>query len=130
MKHSDLVFLLAYLEATEQESLTLEEALDSVNNLFDSYHKEDDEYQHFNDEEFKATFLQRFNQLKEGKFSYFEAPISEVSDEELIRWYIMFCNGADYRDPISHMEYRMFRKEQENRDKEFNEQVDYIDSVI
>ena len=63
-------------------------------------------------------------------FSYFEKPISEVSDHELISWYIMFLNGADYSDPQSQMEYDRFRAEFKNRGKEFNESIDYLDSVL
>lgn len=63
-------------------------------------------------------------------FSYFERPISEVSDNELISWYIMFLNGADYNNPQSKVEYDMFHAELKNRGKEFNQSVDYLESVI
>lgn len=63
-------------------------------------------------------------------FSYFEKPITEVSDQELINWYIMFLNGIDYNDPRFEMEYDMFHAECKNRGKEFNESVDYLDSVL
>ena len=59
-------------------------------------------------------------------FSYFEEPITEVSDQELINWYIMFLNGIDYNDPRFEMEYNIFHAECKNRGKEFNE----LDSVI
>lgn len=63
-------------------------------------------------------------------FSYFEKPITEISDHELISWYVMFCNGADLEDPQSKVEYDMFRAECKNRDEKFNQSVDYIDSVL
>lgn len=63
-------------------------------------------------------------------FSYFEKPITEISDQDLISWYIMFCNGADYSDPQSEVEYNMFHAECKNRDEKFNQYVDYIDSVV
>ena len=63
-------------------------------------------------------------------FSYFEEPIPEVRDQELINWYIMFLNGIDYNDPRFEMEYNIFHAECKNRGKEFNESIDYLDSVI
>ena len=63
-------------------------------------------------------------------FSYFEKPITEICDHELISWYIMFLNGADYNDPQSKVEYDMFHAECKNRGKEFNQSVDYLDSVL
>ena len=63
-------------------------------------------------------------------FSYFEKPITEVSDQELINWYIMFLNGIDYNDPRFEMEYNIFHAECKNRGEEFNKSVDYLDSVI
>lgn len=63
-------------------------------------------------------------------FSYFEKPITEICDHELISWYIMFLNGADYNDPQSKVEYDMFHAECKNRGKEFNQSVDYLDSVF
>ena len=63
-------------------------------------------------------------------FSYFEKPITEVCDNDLINWYIMFLNGADYNDPQDKVAYDMFRAECKNRGKEFNQSVDYLDSVL
>lgn len=63
-------------------------------------------------------------------FSYFDKPITEISDPELIRWYIMFLNVVDYNNPKSKVEYDIFHAECKNRGKEFNESVDYLDSVL
>lgn len=63
-------------------------------------------------------------------FSYFDKPITEVSDDELIRWYIAFLNGADYNDPQSKVEYDMFHAECSNRGEEFNKTVDHLASVL
>lgn len=67
---------------------------------------------------------------EDGNFSYFEEPITEVSDQELINWYIMFLNSVDYNDPKSKVEHDIFHAECKNRGKEFNESVDYLDSVL
>ena len=63
-------------------------------------------------------------------FSYFDKPITEVNDLDLISWYIMFLNGADYSDPQFRMEYNMFHEECKNRGKEFNLSIDYLDSIL
>lgn len=63
-------------------------------------------------------------------FSYFDKPITEVNDLDLISWYIMFLNGADYSDPQFRMEYDMFHEECKNRGKEFNLSIDYLDSIL
>lgn len=63
-------------------------------------------------------------------FSYFEKPITEISDDELISWYIAFLNGADYNDPTIELEYNVFKTECSNRGEEFNKKVDYLTSVI
>ena len=63
-------------------------------------------------------------------FSYFNKPITEISDKALISWYIMFLNGADYSDPQAQMEYDIFHAECKNRDEKFNQLVDKISAVI
>ena len=63
-------------------------------------------------------------------FSYFERPITEVSDNELISWYVGFLNGADYNDPMVELEYSVFKAECSNRGEEFNKKVDYLTSVV
>lgn len=63
-------------------------------------------------------------------FSYFNKPITEISDKALISWYILFLNGADYSDPQAQMEYDIFREECKNRDEKFNQLVDKISAVI
>ena len=63
-------------------------------------------------------------------FSYFNKPITEISDKALISWYILFLNGADYSDPQAQMEYDIFRAECKNRDEKFNQSVDHLASVI
>lgn len=78
-----------------------------------------------------AENMAYYNGMHEDvNFSYFEKPITEICDHELISWYIMFLNGADYNDPQSKVEYDMFHAECKNRGKEFNQYVDYLDSVL
>ena len=78
-----------------------------------------------------AEDMAYYNGMREDvNFSYFEKPITEICDHELISWYIMFLNGADYNDPQSKVEYDMFHAECKNRGKEFNQSVDYLDSVL
>ena len=78
-----------------------------------------------------AEDMAYYNGMHEDvNFSYFEKPITEICDHELISWYIMFLNGADYNDPQSKVEYDMFHAECKNRGKEFNQSVDYLDSVL
>ena len=78
-----------------------------------------------------AEDMAYYNGMHEDvNFSYFEKPITEICDHELISWYIMFLNGADYNDPQSKVEYDMFRAECKNRGKEFNQSVDYLDSIL
>ena len=63
-------------------------------------------------------------------FSYFDKPITEISDKALISWYILFLNGADYSDPQSQMEYDIFREECKNRSVKFNKSITYLDSIL
>lgn len=63
-------------------------------------------------------------------FSYFNQPISEISDQRLIDWYIAFLNGADPTSERDQEEYNEFKNEVPNRDKEFQDKIGYIDSVL
>ena len=63
-------------------------------------------------------------------FSYFEKPITEISDNDLISWYIVFLNESDRNDPQSKVEYDMFHEECENRSVKFNYIIGYLDSVL
>lgn len=63
-------------------------------------------------------------------FSYFNKPISECSNSELIDWLISFLNGADYTDPHSIEVWDEFELECNNRNDEFNKEVEYIKSVL
>lgn len=64
------------------------------------------------------------------KFSYFDCPISQISDSELISWLIMFLNGADYDDPKNLELYEGFKKELANRPSEVKEEAEYLMSVL
>lgn len=63
-------------------------------------------------------------------FSYLKKPISECNDSELITWYIAFRNSGNMRNPRNKKEYQIFQKERANRDSEFNNEINYIDSVL
>ena len=63
-------------------------------------------------------------------FSYFNRPISEVSDSDLINWLIAFLNGCDYTSEEDQALYLEFKSEVPNRCKGFQDTVSYINSVI
>lgn len=61
-------------------------------------------------------------------FSYFNRPISEVSDSDLTNWLIAFLNGCDPQEELDL--YLEFMAEVPNRCKEFQDKVTYINSVL
>lgn len=63
-------------------------------------------------------------------FAYFEKSISECSDQELINFYVAFCNGADSNSERDQKDYKEFKAEVPKRSKEFQDTVTKIDSII
>lgn len=96
------------------------------------YHQDDDELSGFNDDVFAEELIKYYKEkVLTNKFSYFDKPISECSDDELSRWYVHFLNGADYyHDPIAIYEWRIFKKELEYRGEDLNALCDYLEEVL
>jgi hypothetical protein len=132
MKRLDLDALVAYKTLVGLSGITLQHAYQLFQNTLDYFHQDDDEYQGFNDENFKEVLVKYYREVVlTNKFSYFDKPISECSDEELYRWYVSFLNGANYHhDPIAFYEHRVFNLELENRSDELNKLCDYLDEVL
>ena len=63
-------------------------------------------------------------------FAYFQRPINEVSNQELISFAISFLNGADYNNPDDVKVWEEFKAEIPNRDEEFQKNISYLESVI
>lgn len=63
-------------------------------------------------------------------FAYFQKPIGECSDKELIGFLILFLNGADPSDPYDIRLYEEFEAEVPNRSKEFQSKVEHLKNVI
>lgn len=55
---------------------------------------------------------------------------SNFSDSELVSWFIMFLNGADYSDPESLMEWKAANAEVEKRSGEVKQDVAYLNEVL
>ena len=55
---------------------------------------------------------------------------SNFSDGELVSWFIMFLNGADYSDPESWEEWKAANAEVEKRSDEVKKEVAYLKEVI
>ena len=65
-----------------------------------------------------------------SNFAYFQRPINEVSNQELISFAIAFLNGADYSNPDDVREWEEFKAEVSNRDIEFQQNIAYLESVL
>lgn len=63
-------------------------------------------------------------------FAYFQKPISECSNGELIDFLVSFLNGADFDNPDDIRDYEEFKAEIPNRDEEFQKNISYLESVI
>lgn len=63
-------------------------------------------------------------------FSYFNKPISEVSDDELLSWYVMFLNGGDFEDEKNQRAYKQFKEHMLSRSQELQDKVAYLEKVI
>lgn len=65
-----------------------------------------------------------------NNFAYFNKPIGECSDKELIDFYVAFCNGADPDNEQDQKDYKEFKQEVPKRNKEFQDTIAKIDSVL
>lgn len=65
-----------------------------------------------------------------NNFAYFNKPISECSDNELIDFYVAFCNGADPDSERDQKNYKEFKSEVPKRNKKFQNIIAKIDSVL
>lgn len=63
-------------------------------------------------------------------FAYFQKPISECGNDELINFLIFFLNGADFDNPDDIRDYEEFKAEVPNRSAEFQSSVEYLESVL
>lgn len=63
-------------------------------------------------------------------FAYFEKPIGECSDQELIDFYVAFCTGADPNSEQDQKDYKKFKAEVPKRNKEFQDTIIKIDSIL
>lgn len=61
---------------------------------------------------------------------YFNKPISEYSDQELINFYLSFCNGADPNCEQDQKDYAEFKVEVPKRSQEFQDTIAEIDNVL
>jgi hypothetical protein len=64
------------------------------------------------------------------EFAYFDKPIKECSDQELISFYITFLNGADMNSDEDKAEYDAFWEEVPFRSKDFQDVVNYLNEVL
>ncbi len=55
---------------------------------------------------------------------------NEMTDQELVSWFIMALNGADFSDPEDCKLYAEARIESITRSKEVQEQIEYLIQVI
>lgn len=65
-----------------------------------------------------------------ANFAYFNKPINECSDKELIGFYIAFCDCADPNNEQDQKDYVEFKRELPKRDKAFQEIIAKIDSIL
>lgn len=55
---------------------------------------------------------------------------NEMTDQELIRWFIMALNGADFNDPEDCRLYDEACEESLTRSEEVQKQIDFIKHVL
>lgn len=65
-----------------------------------------------------------------SNFAYFQRPINEVSNQELISFAISFLNSADGDNPDDVKNWEEFKAEVSNRDMKFQQDVAHLESVI
>lgn len=54
----------------------------------------------------------------------------EMTNSELVSWFIMFLNGGDWQDPEDQALYEAACDEVGKRDKSLQEDIAYLQSVI
>lgn len=54
----------------------------------------------------------------------------EMTDQELIEWFIMFLNGGDWQNPEDQALYKEATDEVENRGEEMHERIAYLNSIL
>lgn len=55
---------------------------------------------------------------------------SNFSDQELVSWFIMFLNGADYTDPESLIEWEAATAEAEKRSDKVKQDIAYLREAL
>ena len=65
-----------------------------------------------------------------ANFAYFKKPINKCSDQELIDFYVAFCNGADPNNEQDQKDYKEFKAEVPKRSEKFQNIIAEIDSVL
>lgn len=65
-----------------------------------------------------------------NNFAYFEKSIDKCSNQELIDFYVAFCNGADPNSERDQKNYKEFKAEVPKRGKEFQDVITEIDSIL
>lgn len=68
--------------------------------------------------------------MSQNNSSYLNKPMNELSDKEFIYWYILFCNGADFKSKEAERDYEEFKAELQNRSKEVQDKIKEIDEYI
>ena len=69
------------------------------------------------------------NYQKEN-FAYFDKTINQCTDGELLDFYVIFLNGCDWNNERDQKIYKEFKEEVPRRSKEFQNKVEYLDSVL
>lgn len=65
-----------------------------------------------------------------NNFAYFNKPINECTDKELIDFYAAFRNGADPTNIFDCRDYEEFKAEVPKRSKEFQDTIAKIDEIL
>lgn len=78
MTNISLEFLVAYAEVYNKSYKPFMEVYEEVEKFFEEAHLADDVYEHFNDEEYMAEFLQKFKDMKEN---HLELEVYQLIDE-------------------------------------------------
>lgn len=68
--------------------------------------------------------------MERENFAYFDKPIDELSDNQLIDFWIQFCNGAEMDDPRDQKDYKIFQEELPKRSQKFQDDIAYINLVL
>lgn len=65
-----------------------------------------------------------------NNFAYFDKPIEECTDQELIDFWVGFCNMADPANLFDCKDYEEFKAEVPKRSKDFQDKIAEIDAVL